>query len=247
MNYYKTTTIIDHEGNEVATLEDVEITADELIKILAAAVTVKETVLLAKPAKLKVIKVKKLKELKVPKLKKIKAKSFDDAMINKIRALKARGLSVKEITEEVGLSKSTVYRIYSGQVQPGGTTLTKGNGKSKDEMRQQIAKLAGEGKKAQEIADIVGLKVANVYYYLKATATHKPAKEMPETATKWGEREIDKAPEIIGADDWKEIKEGHDDGMSLGPYKISMPQYELQEMQRAVAFDTYEDYQASRK
>lgn len=192
----------------------------------------------------KTIKVKKLKYEKVPFVKKTKAKSFDDAMIYKIRDLKKQGLTIEEIVKEVHLSKSTVYRISSGQVQPGGTTLTTGNGKGKKEMKEQIHALVKQGKKAQEIAEITGLKIANVYYYMKDAT---PAKEMPETPTKWGEREIDKAPEIISEDDFGEIKEGHNDGMSLGSFKISMPQYDLQEMQRVVTFDSYSDYKASRK
>lgn len=117
-----------------------------------------------------------------------------------------------------------------------------------DSIIYRVLDLKKEGAKTKEIVKQTGVSSATVYRI--TSGAMKPSAKRPTnspTATKWGEREIDKGPERITGDDFLELKTAHDDGQSLGSFKFSMPQYDLQEMKRAVEFDTYEEYAASRK
>jgi hypothetical protein len=67
-----------------------------------------------------------------------------------------------------------------------------------------------------------------------------------ETPDKAGERDIDKTARLT-EEHWDDIKSTLDDGISIGAQRLSYPQYEEQEMRRAVEFETFADYQASNK
>lgn len=128
MQYFKTTTIINGEGEQVATLEDVELTADEVIAVLAAQVDVKEVTPLPKDKKItgggpakKKYKTRKVKEEKTAPAAKGRRggkRTVSDTQIFEVLNLKKTQHTIDEMVKLTGLSKSTVYRITSGSLKP---------------------------------------------------------------------------------------------------------------------------------
>lgn len=111
-----------------------------------------------------------------------------------------------------------------------------------DEKIEQARPMIASGMSYAKVAKQLGVGLANLYARIPRGA--KPKKITP-TPEKVGEREIDKEPPIIGEIHWTDIKESHDDGMSINVIKLSYPSYEMRQLLSAVTFDTYEEYRSS--
>lgn len=138
MEYFKTTTIISSDGDIVATLEDIEVSADDVVKLLAAKIPSLDSQPL--PKKLKTITVKKapkkadkptIVQKIVPKApKEVKNTPIGGSPRERTKqlrvdiwALKDAGKTSEEIADELG--ENVVNVLYYLKKRPDDTTSRK--------------------------------------------------------------------------------------------------------------------------
>lgn len=79
--------------------------------------------------------------------------------------------------------------------------------------------------------------------HLQKTCTWAASpKEVSSAPEKVGERDIDKPPKMMTAEEFADIKEGYNDGMSIDMYRITYSHLDLVEMRKVAEFDEYKDY-----
>lgn len=119
------------------------------------------------------------------------------------------------------------------------------NGRSKSELRDKVIAWTEKGWKPQEIADKLGIPKANVYYYQKGLPSKTYAKGS-ETPEKVGEREIDQPAKRLSENDFLEIKHQREDNNSFDIIGLNFPDYQKDEIKRAMSFNDYQAYSDSK-
>jgi hypothetical protein len=89
-------------------------------------------------------------------------KKYDDEDIEKISLLQKKGLTFKEISDELGIPLKTIYYLNK-------TPLKKGSKKKySSEIIQEVKELSDNGLSAREISKNLNIPLRTVYSFIKA-------------------------------------------------------------------------------